>query len=143
MKTEVPLSVKQAWVTKLMVVFSHTLTEEQKCDAFSNLQVSEIVLPDDNMLNFWANIPPEKGQIGELLYPFYIWLEQTGRPGDYVLIQGEFGATLLLVQCAKKLGLIPVYSTTRRKAFEEVQDNGEVRLSHCFKHVRYRKYEVK
>jgi hypothetical protein len=57
-----------------------------------------------------------------------------------VLIQGDFGATFLMVNFAFEKGLIPIHSTTEREATEELQPDGSVRLSHRFLHKRFRKY---
>ncbi len=129
-------------MSKLMVIFNHTLTEAQREDAVAGLGISEIVLPSGELSDFWASIPPEPESIADQLDIFYRWLTDSGVPGDYVLSQGGFGATVLLVKYALNIGLKPVYSTTRRKAFEEVLVNNEVKVSHCFKHVRFRLYEV-
>ncbi len=129
-------------MAKLLVIFNHTLTADQEADAHRSLGVTEIVHPPPALSNLWANIPPEPECIDGLLEPLLGRLEENGTVEDYVLIQGEFGATCLLVRHVDGLGMIPVYSTTSRKAFEEVLDNNEVRVSHRFRHVRFRRYEV-
>jgi hypothetical protein len=56
--------------------------------------------------------------------------------------QGDFGATYLMVRFALEQGLIPIYATTRRKAREESQADGAVKLTHHFQHQTFRKYGV-
>jgi hypothetical protein len=74
------------------------------------------------------------------LEPIRKWFESVATPGDHVLIQGDFGATCLMVAFAAGIGCVPVYSTTLREAAEELQPDGSVQLRHRFRHVRFRKY---
>ena len=59
---------------------------------------------------------------------------------DYVLVQGDFGACCLMVDYARRLGLLPIYSTTRREVHEECLKDGSIRLVRSFRHVRFREY---
>jgi hypothetical protein len=128
---------------KLLVLFNHSLTPAQYTDAEASLGITKVLLPSEELSWLWANIPPEVDSLSTALTPVYLWLAECGQPGDYVLIQGEFGATTMLVQEALRLGLKPVYATTERRAVEERMENGDIQLSHCFRHVRFRQYEVK
>lgn len=80
--------------------------------------------------------------LADYLAPVRDWLAQTAQPGDYVLIQGDFGATYLMVRYALENGLIPVYATTRREAHETLQPDGSVRLTHTFRLQQFRRYGV-
>ena len=124
----------------LLLLFNHRLTHTQEVDARENLGVEQIVAPPSEISKRWAGVPPEIDDLGSWLVPVTRWLTEMARPGDYVLIQGEFGATLLVVNEAFRLGLIPVYSTSRRQAVEEHMPDGSVHLSHVFTHVRFRRY---
>jgi len=75
-----------------------------------------------------------------LLQPVFSWLDRNAQKGDFVLIQGDFGASFLLVQHALHKEYIPVYSTTERKAVERLLEDGQVELIHQFYHIRFRKY---
>ncbi|MDQ7785804.1 MAG: CRISPR-associated protein Csx20, partial [Desulfomonilaceae bacterium] len=124
----------------LFLVFNHTITERQRADARSSLGVDRIVTLPPELQELWSNIPPEAPEIRPVLEPLRRWLHREAQFGDFVLIQGDFGACYLMVMAAREMGLVPVYSTTRRQASEEVQSDGSVKLVHRFEHVLFREY---
>ncbi len=125
----------------LFLLFNHRLTAEQEADARKNLGVDRIARPPDNVQTLWRQIPPDMPVIGPFLEPVRQWLTAAAETGDYVLIQGDFGACYLMVNLAFAAGLVPVYSTTRRQASEETRANGDVELVHTFRHQGFRRYE--
>jgi hypothetical protein len=125
---------------QLFLIFNHRLTAEQEADARASLGVGRFVELPLPLHQLWSNIPPEEPGLADVIGPVKEWLEAEAREDDYVLIQGDFGATHLMVLFTQEKGLIPVYSTTRREAAEERQDDGSVKLVHRFKHVRFRRY---
>jgi hypothetical protein len=124
----------------LILLFNHQLTCDQERDARDNLGVSKVVEPPEALRELWGNVPPELADLTAYLDPVKQWLAKHSSSGDYVLIQGDFGATYLMVNFAFQRELIPVYSTTQRQAEEQPQPDGSVRLSHRFFHKRYRFY---
>ena len=126
---------------QMLVIFNHSLTESQKTDARHSLGVATFVAPPPELLALWSQLPPDAPALMPVLTPFFHWLAQTGRKGDFVLVQGDFGATFLVAQKAQALGLTPLYSTTRREAVEQVCGD-KVQLTHQFRHVRFRHYET-
>ena len=90
----------------------------------------------------WKSVPPDLPEITGYLDPVKKWLGDNAAPSDYVLIQGDFGATYLMINFALDMGLIPVYSTTDREVVEKQDDDGSVSLVHRFKHRIFRKYEM-
>jgi hypothetical protein len=123
-----------------MVLLNHSLTPDQEVDARLSLEVDQIVVPPTCVRDLWAQVPPELPTLDAHLAPVRGWLRENARPGDPVLIQGDFGATWLVVRFALGIGLVPVYSTTRRSAAQEPQPDGSVRITHRFRHVRFREY---
>ena len=126
----------------LILLFNHRLTQAQEADARSSLGVGSIVAAPPEISTIWAGIPPAADAIAATLDPVVNWLATEGNPGDFVLIQGDFGATYLMVNAAIRLGLIPVYSTTQRQAVEEHKPDGSVHIGHIFSHVQFRRYQV-
>ncbi|TVR01595.1 MAG: hypothetical protein EA399_01935 [Desulfovibrionales bacterium] len=124
----------------LFLLFNHALTPEQRADARASLEAGEVVEPPEALRGLWSNLPPESEGLFDFLAPIRQWLAGNARPGDFVLIQGDFGACWLMVRYARDNGLRPVYSTTRRQAEELHQPNGTVKLVHHFRHVRFREY---
>lgn len=126
--------------SSLILLFNHSLTPAQESDARASLGVGRIIAPPPELQEIWSQVPPEADELSAWLAPLFAWLAATARPGDCILIQGEFGATCQAVQVAFGLGLVPVYSTTRRDAVEEHTPDGKVHIRHTFSHVRFRHY---
>jgi hypothetical protein len=124
----------------LFLIFNHHFTPAQEADARASLGVDRIVVMPDEIRRVWSNVPPDLPEINEYLAPVREWLSRNAAAGDYVLIQGDFGATCLMVASALEEGFAPVYSTTSREAVEEHQPDGSVRMTHRFRHVRFREY---
>lgn len=126
--------------TSILLLFNHPPTKLQLSDARVWLGVEQVVNLPESLASVWDSVPPEAEAVDGYLAPVRAWVEAVSRPGDYILIQGDFGATYLMVRFAFERGLIPVYSTTERNAVEEHAEDGTVRLTHRFRHVRFRKY---
>jgi len=122
----------------MILLFSHKLTDGQINDAKTSLNCSNFVYLPENLQQIWSNVDPEnddeKGldQIKE-------FVSRLADENDYILIQGEFGYTYNMVLFAKECQYIPVYSTTKREAKEDIID-GKVIKTLTFKHVKFRKY---
>lgn len=67
-------------------------------------------------------------------------VEAGGRPGDPVLVQGEFSLTFHLVRLLAERGFQPVTATSRRVAEQRMHPDGRVDLVHQFRFVRFRRY---
>ncbi|MEG6565726.1 CRISPR-associated protein Csx20 [Thermoanaerobacterium saccharolyticum] len=126
---------------KMFLVFSHQLTKEQMEDAYRTFGVDEFSYLPGDLKKAWASIPPEAESVRFCADEIAEWIKQNSSQGDYVLVQGDFGATVLIVDFCFENGLIPVYSTTARDTDEETLDDGTVKVQRTFKHVRFRKYE--
>ncbi|HOV84917.1 MAG TPA: CRISPR-associated protein Csx20 [Syntrophobacteraceae bacterium] len=124
----------------LVLLFNHSLTPAQEAEARETLGVSNFLHPPESVRELWRNIPPEAETLAGYLAPVEEWVKEAAKPGDAVLIQGDFGATCLMVRFAREIGLDPVYSTTERRAVEEPQPDGSIRLIHHFRHKRFRRY---
>lgn len=125
----------------LFLIFNHQFTPLQEADARASLGVDRIVALPDEVRRVWGNVPPDLPEIGGYLTPVKEWLAGNAEAGDAVLIQGDFGATFLMVGFCLGRGFVPVYSTTMREALEDHQPDGSVRMTHHFRHVRFRTYE--
>lgn len=127
-------------MTNLFLFFNHTFTGKQEQEARTSLFVQNIIRPPDPIQALWGQVPPDSEKLRPFMRPILSWLDQYGRKGDFVLVQGDFGACFLLVQHALQRGYTPIYSTTERKAVEKKLDNGKIALTHIFSHIRFRKY---
>ena len=127
---------------RLFLFFNHEITPRQLARARLELGVAEVAQPPAELSRRWANVPPDEERLLPWMRPVFAWLAEQAAPGDFVLVQGEFGACYLLVRHALDRGLVPVYSTTERHAREQCLPDGRVQLEHTFDHVRFRRYGV-
>lgn len=126
----------------MLLLLSHKLTEEQKESANADLNVREFLEMPEELRNLWKNIPPTKPSLSDCLKPLRKWIKENADPKDYVLIQGDFGATYSMVNYAFSVGLIPVYSTTERNVVEKQLSNNTVKTERIFQHKIFRRYEM-
>lgn len=126
---------------RMLLLFSHELTEDQIEDARATLTINEFIPLPSDLQTLWQNIPPTKPSLSTYLEPVCNWIKEHGNPGDYVLIQGDFGAVYLMVNFAFSIHLIPIYSTTERKAEEKKMPDNTVKVERVFRHKIFRRYE--
>ena len=124
----------------LFLLFNHQFTTTQEADARKSLGVERIVNLPQGLQDLWSSVPPDRAEIVPYLEPIREWLQSQSNSKDYVLIQGDFGATYLMVRFAFDRGLIPIYSTSFREAVEEHKPDGSVLLTHHFQHRMFRRY---
>ncbi|MBF0552125.1 MAG: hypothetical protein HQK60_16515 [Deltaproteobacteria bacterium] len=125
----------------LILIFNHEFTEAQEKDARASLGIGRITELPSELKTRWGQIPSDLEVIEPYIRPIKDWLAAVVQEGDYVLIQGDFGGAYLLVNYAFELGLIPVYSTTRRVAVKVYNDDGSVTVTRQFNHEIFRRYE--
>lgn len=126
---------------KMILLFSHQLTQSQIDDAMHTLHIEKFVSLPETLQRLWSNISPNLISIQTTLEPIFEFLHKNVKESDCVLIQGDFGAVYLLVNYTKKLGAIPLYATTKRDAIEYINNKGEKVKKSKFKFVRFREYE--
>lgn len=125
---------------KLILLFNHSLTNEQVADAKTCLGVCDIINLPVHLKTLWADLPPDLQEIRNYLTPLKHWLDDAASVGDYILIQGDFGACYLMVKYSFEKKLVPIYSTTTRIATESIRKDGAITITRNFNHVIFRKY---
>ena len=121
----------------MFVLISHAMTDGQKVDAVNTFGiVGFVVLPTTH----WSQIPADADDITPFLQPLKGKIMREAKKDDYLFVQGDFGATVSMVNFAYKNGLTPVYATTQRNSVDTVVEDKIVTVRE-FKHVRYRIYE--
>lgn len=123
----------------LHLLFNHALTTNQEADAIGTLGVDEFVSLPGELQQLWSNVPSDSEGLNSYLSPIETYMKETVKSGDYVLVQGDFGATYRMVNLAKSLGATPIYATTSRDAVEVVEGDTVVKKS-VFRHRRFRRY---
>ncbi|MCB4205246.1 hypothetical protein LF845_09780 [Deferribacterales bacterium Es71-Z0220] len=127
-------------MTKLFLLFSHKLTDKQITDAKESLGVEKFVYLPDDLQVIWSQVSPYSELPLIELNRIVDWLKFEANKGDYILVQGDFGATFYVVDFCLKNNLIPVYSTSRRISVEKNGNNGKIVKTNIFEHVTFRKY---
>lgn len=121
---------------KLFTLLNHTLTPTQK-DQLQTMGITKIISISDKK---WSAIPPYLETLDEFLKPYQQTLKAQAQKGDYLLVQGDFGATYQMVNYSKSLELIPIYATTKRISKETTLKNGIIQKQTLFTHCIFRKY---
>ncbi len=124
----------------LHLLFNHKLTAEQQNDAIKTLQVANFIYLTDELQQIWSNVPSDETDIEKHLKKLKEYIEKNIKRNDIVLIQGDFGATYMMVDLVRSLGAIAVYATTKRSVVE-VMDGDKVIKQSIFKHSIFRRYK--
>ena len=135
--------MKPKEMPNLHLFFSHALTSEQVKDAQEKLGCKDIISLPYDLQQKWQQIPPEGELNNSIIKPFIYYLSHETEVGDYVLVQGEFGVSFMIVNWCLKNNRIPIYATTKRVVKEEKKPDGSVEKVTLFKHVQFRRYNEK
>ena len=127
-------------MAKIFNVTNHTATEMQINDAKRMLGVVECVDLPESLKKRWGEVPPETDSVVAFVQPVLDWLGQVASKDDVVWAQGEWGATVCVLQWCRTHGVRCVYSTTERVATEKHAEDGSVAMTHQFRHVRFRDF---
>jgi len=125
---------------QMILLFSHQLSDPQKADATNTWGVEEFVYLPQKLQQIWSNISPDLDSLKEVLEPIKSYVKEVANENDLILIQGDFGASYMMVNYAKSLNLAPVYATTKRMV-QELVENGKTIKKSIFEHRRFREYE--
>ena len=126
---------------KAIFLVSHAPTLEQKEQLKEKWGINNLIIPPEEIQKIWASIPPDISSVNQWIEPIINWLSDVCSSGDIIVVQGDYGATFIVVNWAKKKGCVPVYATTQRILEEEKKEDGSVIQKRIFKHSCFRKYE--
>ena len=125
----------------MILIFSHTLTDEQINDAIANLNITEFVYMPQILQDTWSNIASSIHDMKKYLNEIHDFIISNSSKNDYILIQGDFGATYNTVNFCKENKRITIYSTTKRQSKEIYRNNMVEKVSY-FSHLSFREYQV-
>ncbi len=123
----------------VFLLFSHKLTDSQ-VEELKSSGISGFVYLPGILQVLWSNVSPDLKELKGYLKPIIEWLKNNAKRGDWVLVQGDFGAVFTVVDFCFRNGLVPVYATTKRNTIEKMENGKLIKVSQ-FEHVRFRKYE--
>jgi hypothetical protein len=125
---------------KMLLIFSHELTEDQEREAASLFGCNEIITLPAGLQERWSNVDPSLDDITGDIEQIIKWISGCSAEGDYLLVEGDFGMTFAVVSWALSNNRIPVYSTTGRDYSRNKDSDGSVVNIHRFRHVKFRHY---
>ncbi len=124
----------------IFCLMNHELTQKQIDSIKNDLACAKLVKFPNDIRTIWSSINP-KGELNLTnLEKIIRFLKNNACTDDYVLVQGEFGATFYIVDFCFKNGLVPVYASSSRNYNEKRNRDGSVERHHVFRHVSFRKY---
>ena len=126
-------------MVKAFCLLNHELTQNQILELKNRFNVENIIYPPEELSRKWSQIPAEKELDKTIIGNVINWLTAANK-GDLLIVQGEFGATFMIVDYALKNELIPLHAVTKRVAVEH-RDGEVVSKQYVFEHVCFRKYE--
>lgn len=126
---------------KAIFLLSHSPTQQQIRELKEDWNVDVVIEIPDEIRNLWQSVSPDAPSVRDEISPVMDWLSQVCSSGDVIVVQGDYGATFIVVNWAKENGCIPVYATTERIVDEEKKEDGSVVQKRVFKHARFRQYE--
>jgi hypothetical protein len=124
---------------KLLLIFSHRLTAEQKKSATTDLGTKEFVYLPEYLQAIWSNVNSKKFE-SKKLDSIKKFVSENSCKDDFILIQGEWRFTYELVNFCRENGLKAIYSSTERNNVENILPDGEVQTKSIFKHVAFKPY---
>lgn len=113
------------------LVFSHTLTAAQREELLRAGISDAIALPEELQFQ-WSHVPA--GQGAAIAARVAAYLDRNAKAGDWVLVQGAFGASFALADYCLQVGLVPVYAETERISSEVLGADGTVVKTSVFQH---------
>lgn len=125
---------------KIILMINHPLQDTQVEELETKFNVDQFIRLSEDLKETWQQIPPGTDLPTKKLNEITRWILSQTAPKDYLLIQGEFGATFYLATFALKNNLIPLYATTDRVYQEVIKEDGTVERKHIFKHIAFRQY---
>jgi len=127
-------------MAQMILLFSHELTSEQEMEARERFHCTDFVYLPEELQRIWSGVTACSEDISSTADMFIEWLADVTVPGDFCLVQGDFGMTFMLVDWALKHGREPVYSSTERVFETHTAGDGTIVNTHRFRHVRFRHY---
>ncbi len=125
-----------------VLVLNHAILPEQVRELEHTFGIERIENLPSELLHIWNRIKPSGALDTSALQRIIGWIADTTESGDYIVVQGEFGATYYVVSYCLDSGLIPLYATSERVYAETKNRDGSITRNHIFRHVCFRKYEA-
>ncbi len=128
---------------KIILLFSHQLTESQLFELKNNYNIETILYLPNHLQEDWSNIPPDYNDIEKYLKNIkeYVLKQKSKDSIMYLLVQGEYGAVYHMVNFAFANNIIPIYSASKRVYESKKIDEDRIENIHYFKHIKFQHYK--
>lgn len=123
---------------KAFIMTNHGLTQSQQ-NEFDEMGVTDVVTLNDDLKKVWSQIAPnaDRKAVAQTMIDGFL---SSANEGDVVLVQGEFGATFIVVDYCLQKGLVPMFATTARRVEKTLLDDGTIEKTAVFDHAGFVKY---
>lgn len=129
-------------MNKVIIIFSHILTEEQTKELIKDYNISKFIELPEKLKYTWGSVDPNEDLEKQLLgIKDFLIKEKNTKEKTYVIVQGDFGATFHLVNFCLDNGFLPMYASSIRDYEFEKRDDGTIKNIHYFRHERFRLYK--
>lgn len=125
---------------RCLSILSHKLSDIQKQQLKQEWNVDEIEELNEELKFEWGSIDPSSKLDKKLIEKLKNEIEDKTEENDYVIVQGEWGMTFVIVNICFDLDRIPIYATTKR-IIKEIKEGQEIKIERIFRHIKFRKYE--
>ena len=125
---------------KAFIILNHLLTKTQESELRSEFEVERIIEMPEVFKEIWGGISAQNDLFNSGVRDIIEWLKIDSQPSDVVVVQGEWGASFLIVDFCFCNKLIPLYASSERLYEQKDLKDGRVKRTHIFKHVRFKRY---
>lgn len=125
----------------LYTLLNHQLTTEQHNNIISFFNSEAVITsPPAVVSDYWCNVNPNGSLSDTGISTVFDWLKTISKDSA-IIVQGEYGATYMVVDWCIKNGIAVYYITTNRNADEQTNTDGSSTITRIFRHAGLRKYE--
>ncbi|MDR1491139.1 MAG: hypothetical protein LBT05_00210 [Planctomycetaceae bacterium] len=125
-------------MSKAYCLLNHALTANQLTELREKFFAAEIIYPPKELALLWSEIPTVSELTVGHVAPFVEWLSGA-ESGTVVVLQGEAGATFMLIDYCLQRRFVPVHAVTKRIA-RETRNGETIHRDYIFEHVCFRRY---
>jgi hypothetical protein len=128
-------------IKRTAILLNHEPELPQLNELRERFGVTEMRYPGEKLKFAWSKVSAVEDNPAAFLKEIIKWLEAETAAGDYIWVQGEWGAAFFIVSWALAEGRIPVYAASERQVAEERYPDGTIHSQRIFRHVQFKLYQ--
>ena len=106
----------------IIIITNENLQDEEKNMIIDKYKIRKIKMLSDVIQKKWEEIGINNDISQKKLDEMKVMIKRNIEKGDYILIQGDLGATFDIVSWAKEEGFIPIYSFINKEKNVEYRE---------------------